>query len=262
LDTSFDVDAATLGQWLHDGLVDTKSFNMLPPLLCGSDAGASELAAAFFRSQAVFSAAGDVRQGEVVGHRSLPQALARLSLTHAQRTRSTRLGFQAQELRLGLLLEIYDRRSHEVLLSLVHEGQAVEKQHERYRQVDLANAWRELARQSVQEAAAKASRQWNIRSREIPVTGVKGQVVQVEAALVPGERGDLLRAGAPVKDRDGGSLGAHRRGPGRGGWQPTRACRAGGACPPSGGPVLSAWADGSSPCPHSQGRSGRGQGRR
>ncbi len=207
LDPAFDVDAATLGQWLHDGLVDTRAFNMLPPLLCGSDTGASELAAAFFRSQAVFSAAGDVRQSEVVGHRSLPQVLARLSLAHAQLTRSTRLGYQAQELRLGMLLEIYDRRTHEVLLSVTHEGAAMEKQHERYRQVDLANAWRELARSTVLEAARLAAAGWSNKSRDLPLEAVDGNVLRVGSLLERGERGEVLRPGERMKDRQGRDLG-------------------------------------------------------
>jgi len=210
LDSSFDVDAGTLGQWLHDGLVDTRAFNLLPPLLCGSDGGASELAAAFFRAQAVFSATGDVRQREVVGHRSLPQALARLSLTHAERTRSTRLGYEAQELRLGLLLDIYDRRTHEVLLSCTHEGLRVEKQHERYRQVDLVNAWRELARATVQELSAQAAREWKPQPRELVLRKVEaGGLLRVDPLLQLGERGELLRPVEALKDRAGKSLG-HR----------------------------------------------------
>lgn len=210
LDEWFDVDPATLGQWLHDALVDSRAFPMLPPLLAGSSSGA-ELAAAFFRAQSVFSAAGDVRQDEIVGHRSLPQALARLVVTHAGITQSRRLGYEARTLRLGLLLEIYDRRTHEVLLSLPHQASRVEKHNETYRQADLGAAWRELARSALGELARQAAAAWRPAGRDLTVTGVAGETVVLDGKAAVGERGLLLRPGEPVLDRQGRTLARRMR---------------------------------------------------
>jgi len=210
MDGAFDSDAATLGQWLHDALVDTRAFQLLPPLLAGSGSG-SELAAAFFRAQSLFSAVGDTRQDEIIGHRSLPQLLARVVVTHAGQTSSTRLGYEARVLRLGLLLEIYDRRTHEVLLSQVHEALRVEKHHEDYRRADLGAAWRDLARDGMKELARLASAGWNPGGRELAVTALEPDGrLRLEGAAEPGERGVLRRPGAPVVDAAGREIG--RRG--------------------------------------------------
>ncbi len=210
LDGAFDSDAATLGQWLHDALVDTRAFQLLPPLLAGPGSG-SELAAAFFRAQSLFSAVGDTRQDEIIGHRSLPQLLARVVVTHTGQTSSTRLGYEARVLRLGLLLEIYDRRTHEVLLSQVHEAVRVEKHHEDYRRADLGAAWRELARDGLKELARLAAAGWNPGGRELPVVALESDGrLRLEGAAEPGERGVLRRPGAPVWNGAGREIG--RRG--------------------------------------------------
>lgn len=211
LDASFEVDPATLGQWLHDALVDSQAFPMLPPLLAGSSSGA-ELAAAFFRAQSVFSAAGDVRQDEIIGHRSLPQVLARLVVTHAETTASRRLGYEARTLRLGLLLELYDRRTHEVLLSRTHEGTRVEKHNETYRQVDVGAAWRELARTSLGELARQAAAAWHPAGRELAVTAVTPEArLLLAGEAAAGERGLLARPGADVLDRAGTKVARRRQ---------------------------------------------------
>ncbi|MDP2361696.1 MAG: hypothetical protein Q8O14_13265 [bacterium] len=206
LDECFDVDSATLGQWLHDALVDTRAFNLLPPLLAAGEAP-SELSAAFFRAQSVFSAVGDLRHDEIVGHRSLPQVLARLVVTHADLTRAVRLGYEARILRLGLLLEIYDRRTHEVLLSQALEGTRREKHSEQYRQTDLVAAWRELARSTTADLARQAAAAWRPAGRELEVAGVdaKGGIL-LKGDAVPGERGRLLRPGEVLLDRRGEAL--------------------------------------------------------
>jgi len=207
LDGAFDSDAATLGQWLHDALVDSRAFHLLPPLLAGPGSG-SELAAAFFRAQSLFSAVGDTRQDEIIGHRSLPQLLARVVVTHTAATTSTRLGYEARVLRLGLLLEVYDRRTHEVLLSQVHEATRVEKHHEDYRRADLGAAWRDLARDGLQEVARLAAARWNPAGRERAVAALEldGRL-RLDGPAEPGERGVLRRPGAPVKDASGREIG-------------------------------------------------------
>lgn len=212
LDGNFDVDPATLGQWLHDALVDSRAFNLLPPLLAGKGDGGSELAAAFFRAQSVFSAAGDVRQDEIIGHRSLPQGLVRLVVTHADLSRATRLGYEALILRLGLLLEIYDRRTHEVLLSQALEGSRMEKHNETYRRVDLGAAWRELAGGTLDSLARLAAQAWRPGQRELAVESAGPEdtfLVKGDAAV--GERGVLVRPGEEVRDRNRKVVGRRAR---------------------------------------------------
>lgn len=211
MDEWWDVDNASLGQWLHDGLVDAGRFDLLPPLLADSE-GPSELASAFFRAQAVFSAFGDAKQDEVIGHRAFPDLLARGTVTHAARRRSQRLGYVAETLVLGLQLEIVDRASRQTLLSVSHEARRLEKQNETYRRADLAAAWRELAREAMAEAAAELAARWTPAAPESAVTGLDGEGRPRLAEAAPaGLRGALLRPEREIRGLDGKPLGQWRR---------------------------------------------------
>lgn len=211
LDEWWNVDDASLGQWLHDALVDTERFDMLPPLLADSD-GPSELASAFFRAQAVFSAFGDAKQDEVIGHRAYPDLFARGTVTHAARRTTQRLGYIEQTLILGLQLEIVDRASRQTLLSVSHESRRSEKHSETYRRADLSAAWRELARVAVAEAAAELAADWHSQVSEFAVSAVDASGEARLAGDPPvGVRGALLRPEREIRDLQGRELGVWRR---------------------------------------------------
>ena len=226
LDERFDVDHASLGQWLHDALVDTRAYNMLPPLLSDADPGggaagvgaigmgATGVAAAFFQAQASFSAFGDLKQDEIIGHRAFPEILVRGTVTHAVNHVSRRLGFWAQTLSLGLMLEFYDRRTREVLLTVSHEQRTMEKSNDRYRRADLGAAWRELARAAIGEAAAKASGGLPDSDRRLQLKAVRedGLLEFAGRAAPPsGLRLPLERVESVIRSLEGEELGSWRR---------------------------------------------------
>lgn len=208
-DGAFLTDAATMGQWLHDALVDQRRFRMLPPLLTDDGGeGRTELAVAFYRAQAAFSSFGDTGQQDIIGHRVLPEALARLSVTHATRTVGRRLGFEAHTLRMGLLLEIVDRESGEVLLSQGHEAVHMEKHNDVYRKIDLEAAWRELALTAISGLVSHAAPHWISGTRSATLVKQEGEAWICEPLeCSAGERGRLQRLEARVLDRDGAAIG-------------------------------------------------------
>ena len=208
LDPSFLVESATMAQWLHDALVDQSELRMLPPLAASAEGDAGSLATAFFHAQAEFSAVGDIGQEDIIGHRALPDLLIRGTITHAVNLRSQRLGFEAQTLRLGLLLEVYDRRTREVLGSVSHEVSKLEKQNERYRQVDLETAWRELALQAMRESAGLLSSQPLGDSKEFVIQrGSTPEHLLLDATAPAGGRGSVLRVLREIRDTNRNTLG-------------------------------------------------------
>jgi len=205
------VDEASLGQWLHDALVDTGRFDMLPPLLADSE-GPSELAAAFFRAQAVFSAYGDVRQDEIIGHRAYPDLLVRGTVTHAVRRNAQALGGVDVTLDIGLQLELVDRASRQTLLSVACDRRKADRNNERYKRIDLENGWRELAREAVVAAAAELAAGWQPAADERRLAGVDGDgALRLDAPAPAGARGSLLRPEKALTGLDGAALGEWRR---------------------------------------------------
>ncbi len=212
LDPSFLVESATMAQWLHDALVDKSELRMLPPLSVSAAGDAGSLATAFFHAQADFSAVGDIGQQDIIGHRALPDLLIRGTITHAVNLRSQRLGYEAQTLRLGLLLELYDRRTREVLSVVSHEVTRLEKQNERYHQVDLETAWRELAQQLMREGAALLAKKPLGQSREFVLqTNSTPERLLLNQPAPAGSRGSLLRTLREIRDTKGVLLGNLRK---------------------------------------------------
>jgi hypothetical protein len=211
IDEWFDVDNSTMGQWLHDALVDTKSFNMLPPLLSQSksDDGINGMATAFFQAQATFSAFGDVSQDEIIGQRTFPDVLVRGTVINASNQISKRLGFWAQTLSLGIMIEFYDRKTREVLLTVSHENHIMEKSNDKYRKADLAAAWRTLTRNTIHEAALLAEKRYQPAKIELQLKSITNEELLFSKAKVPiGTRTELKMKSKEIKNLQGEVLGS------------------------------------------------------
>ncbi len=211
LDPAFDLDNATLGQWLHDGLAEQSGLDLLPPLLADAGGEAGELASAFFDAQAAFSTYGDVRQDEIIGSRPLPDRLARGVVTHALNRRSERLGFVANELVLGLTLEVYDRRSREVLATVSVEQSRLEKQNDSYRQADLLGAWRDLCRTALREGAKRLAAELPPAQRETSILVENGPWTADPGDLGAGRQLALYRPEEVIRDASGKDIGSWLR---------------------------------------------------
>ena len=214
LDPAFDVDNATMGQWLHDALAESAALPLLPPLLADGSGSTNALKAAFFDAQAAFSVFGDVKQSEIIGNRAFPDLLVRAVITHAINYKSQRLGYTGNTLTLGVALEIYDRRTRETLFSVSHEGKQLEKQNESYRQTDLVGAWRDLAKRTLRETAELVVQQFKPGTKPVVVSKLEsdGTLRLVEGGeLAQGLSLQLARPEREISDAAGNSLGSWKR---------------------------------------------------
>ncbi len=215
LDPEFDLDEATLGQWLHDGLAQKTALFMTAPLIATVDSAENlRMQDAVLKAQSEFSISGGESLSALMGRRAFPDILVRGVVTRAEVNRFKTPGAENMIVSVGISVEFYDRKTRDFIHSCQESGRAVEKIVEAsgkvYRSVDLQNAFGDACKDAIAGACTRIAAEYDPAPTQATVVSVsdpKRLLVEVEnGALASGDMLNLVHPGDKVRGMDGKEL--------------------------------------------------------